>query len=206
MKRMVTLMCFAVLCMALVALTCGKTLSEEKQKAVSAEGPQTSFGMPHGEAKKGLAAFLLCHKKRFQIGEPISLSYGLILVGPGLDKQNEETAKLRVRVFKPLSAYDPGNYSWFEVTGPDEQEVPWRGGHDSLPWFSPTGENSTILGHGQFTGRSDRDLDEYGRFDLTRPGIYKVRWGYDPNPADGVWSSGKLMSNEVQFEILEATP
>jgi hypothetical protein len=202
MKRMVTLMTCTVLCMALLAITCGKTLSEEKQKAASAESLQSSFGMSHGEVKKGLAAFLLCHKKRFQIGQPIPLSYGLILVGPGLDSQSKETGKLRIRVFKPLCISDPGNYSWFEVTGPDGQEVPWHGGNVSIPWYSPSDENSTILGLGQFTGRSSRDVGQSGRFDLTRTGVYRVRWGYDPNPADGVWSSGPLMSNEVQFEII----
>lgn len=207
MKRMVTLMACAVLSMALAALACSKTLSEEKRKAASAKSPQTSFGMPHGEVKKGLAAFLLCHKKRFQVGEPIALSYGLVLVGPGLDKQSEETAKLRIRVFKPESIGDPGNYSWCEVTGPDGQKVPWSGGFDSLPlYLAPSDENSAVLRHGDFLGNTDRDLGEKvgrnGRFDLTRPGTYKVRWGYDPNAVDGVWSGRPLLSNEVQFEII----
>ena len=203
MKRMVTVMTCGVLCMALVALACGKPLREVKQDAASAGSPQTNSGMPHGEVKKDLAAFLLCHKKRFQAGEPIPLSYGLVFVGPGLDKQSEETAKLRIRVFKPESTGDPGNYSWCEVTGPDGQKVPWRGGCDSLPlYLAPTDENSAVLRHGGFIGDTDRDLGENGRFDLTRPGPYKVRWGYDPNAVDGVWSGRPLLSNEVQFEII----
>ena len=38
-------------------------------------------------------------------------------------------------------------------------------------------------------------------YDLSRPGTYKVQWGYAPFFSGGPWT-GKLMSNEVQFEIV----
>jgi len=202
MKHILTLVACAILCMTLVALASSRTLSNEKRNAASAESNHASLGMPHGEVKKGLAAFLLCHKKRFKVGEPIPLSYGLVLVDLGLDKESDETVHLRIRVFRPLCISDPENYSWFEVTGPDGEKVPYGGPYDSFPLFSPTDENSAVLRHGDFLGRTDRDLDRSGRFDLSKPGMYKVRWGYWPNDADGVWSSGALMSNVVAFEII----
>jgi hypothetical protein len=162
-----------------------------------------SIAMPHGDVEKGLAAFLVLRKHRFKVGEPIPLRYGVVLVGPGLDKRNEETARLRMRVFKPVTPYDPGNYSWCEVTGPDGQKLPWRGGYDSLPMhIAPSDEYSPFLRHGEFLDNTYPDLGENGEFDLTRPGTYKVRWGYHPDEVEGVWSGGPLMSNEVQFEII----
>jgi hypothetical protein len=93
------------------------------------------------------------------------------------------------------------------VTGPDGQKVPWVGGNESLPQnLLPSDENSVVLRHGDFLGNTDRDLGENvggnGRYDLTRPGTYKVRWGYHPDDADGVWSGGPLLPNEVQLEII----
>ena len=149
-----------------------------------------------------MAAFLICQQRSFEIGEPIPLSYGLVLVGPGLDKQDDETINLRIRVFKPEPIEDPENYSWFVVTGPDGEEVPYRGPNSSLPVYAPSDENSAVLRHGEFLGRTHSNLSDTGRFSLTRPGTYKVRWSYAPHSWDGVWSSGPLHSNEVAFEIV----
>ena len=42
---------------------------------------------------------------------------------------------------------------------------------------------------------------EWGAFDLSKPGKYKVRWCYEPGGEEGPWV-GKLISNEVQVEIV----
>jgi len=166
------------------------------------EQTQGARRVPHGEAKDGLAAFLLCHRNRLEVGEPIPLSYGIVLVGSG---SNEETRKLRANIWQPYYPFDPGNYSWFEVTESDRQNVPYSGEKVSWPAESPSDENTTVLHHGDFFGRTHRDLSEGGAFVLTKPGKYKVRWAYAPFPATGVWG-GKLLSNEVQFELVGKKP
>ena len=170
------------------------------------EVPKTSI-FPHGKTQDGLAAFLLCHKHRFQVGEPIPLSYGLIFIGPGLskkDRERQDTSKLKVRVWWLQNRPElSGNYSWFELTGPDEQNVPYHGGTGTLPDSAPLDEFSVCLHYGQFVGTTHVDLRR--NFDLSRPGTYKVRWGYKPWFKGGPWV-GKLMSNEVQFEILGEKP
>ena len=155
----------------------------------------------HGEVKDGLAAFLMCRGNRFKVGEPIPLSYGVIFVGPAVDdRESQDTSKLKMRVWwlqnRPESL---GNYSWFEVTGPGEQNVPYHGGTATLPRSAPLDEFSVYLHHGQFVGATHLDLRR--NFDLNKPGTYKVRWGYKPWFEGGSWT-GKLMSNEVQFEIV----
>ncbi len=155
---------------------------------------------PHGKVQDGLAAFLLCHKNRFEVGEPIPLSHGIILVGPRLEP-TEETHKLQAKVWRPFPAVDPDNMSWFEVTGPDGASVPYKGSYVTWATPSPTPSNTAILHHGEFLGRTHSDLCEQGTFHLSKPGQYKVRWGYAPWGKEGPWV-GRLISNEVQFEIV----
>jgi len=156
---------------------------------------------PHGKVKDGLAAFLFCHKNRFEVGEPIPLTHGIILVGPGLQSRDAEAHKLKAKVRRPLEAVDPGNGSWFEVTGPDGARVSYEGGYIDLPYGPPLPSDTAVLGYREFLGRNHQDLCEQGTFDLSKPGRYMVRWCYGPREDEGLWA-GKLISNEVQFEIV----
>ena len=167
-----------------------------------AKKAQKTSVFPHGEAKDGLAAFLLSHKHRFEIGEPIPLSYGIILVGPGLELGNVEAYKLRAKVWRPMSPWDPDNASWFEVTGPKGESVPYHGGYISRAVPKPSDENTALLRWGDFIGRPHFDLCGGGAFHLNKSGIYKVQWFYEPFFGGGLWN-GKLMSNELQIEVVE---
>ncbi len=155
---------------------------------------------PHGEAKDGLAAFLLSHKHRFEIGEPIPLSYGIIFVGPGLERSNEGRHKLQAKIWRPWPPVDPNNASWFEVTRPDGKDVPYHGIYVTWGVSRPSDENTVLLRYGEFIGRPHSDLCGGGAFHLNKPGIYRVRWFYEPFPGGGLWA-GKLVSNELQIEI-----
>ncbi|MHC4735143.1 MAG: hypothetical protein ACYTDW_11905 [Planctomycetota bacterium] len=174
---------------------------------------------PHGEAKDGLAAFLLCHRAHFKVGQPIPLSYGIINVGSGLEwetnlEEAEKNAKLKTRIWwlgnNPELRY---NYSWFEVTGPDGNNVPYRGSTGTLPNYTAAvvDKYSMVLYHRQIVGYHYPDLRgpltsfpglEKSFFDLSKLGTYKVRWGYSPWWKVGPWT-GTLMSNEVEFEIVK---
>lgn len=164
---------------------------------------------PHGPAKDELAAFLVCPRDHFKAEEPIPLSYGLILVGPGLRSRDEEPSALQKRVWQPRPPMDPINHSWFEVAGPDGEEVRYQGVCPSYAAQQPSDENTVLLRRGSFFGRTHADLGRnldlvkpgaFRDFDLRKPGTYKVRWFYETDPAEGVWH-GKLISNEVTFEI-----
>ncbi len=52
------------------------------------EKSQAAGLMPHGPVKDGLAAFLLCHRQQFKLGEPIPLSYGILNIGPGVETED----------------------------------------------------------------------------------------------------------------------
>ncbi len=210
---------------SLVALIVCVALSQTQQKppepknvSTSEESPIAGL-LPHGKVKDGLAAFLLCHRDRFKIGQPIPLTYGIINVGSGLEwetdlQEAEQNSKLKTRIWwlqnEPADQY---NYSWFEVTGPNGQSIPCRASGGTLPNFTAAHVDkfSVVLYHRQFVGRFYPDLRgplaSYPKllrhdFDLTKPGTYKVRWGYDPLWKVGPWT-GTLMSNEVQFEIVK---
>lgn len=165
------------------------------------KGQKTSV-FPHGEVKDGLAAFLLSHKHRFEIGEPIPLTYGIIFVGPGLELSNVEAYELRAKVWRPMSPVDPDNASWFEVTGPGGESVPYHGLYVSWAVPKPSDENTALLRWGDFIGRPHSDLCGGRAFHLNKTGIYRVHWFYEPFP-DGVLWDGEIMSNELQIEIVE---
>lgn len=168
--------------------------------------------LPHGEVKDGLAAFLACELNSFKLGQPVPLSYGILCVGLGLERERTpqedlKNVKLERRIWwlrmRPELRY---NYSWFEVTDPDGQNVPYRGGTAELKNYSlaPSGvvqESSVVLYHRQFVGMVFADLRE--NFDLAKPGVYRVRWGYDAPWKAGPWT-GRLMSNEIQVEIVNS--
>jgi HEAT repeat protein len=163
---------------------------------------QNTSVFPHGEAKDGLAAFLLSHRHRFEIGEPIPLTYGIIFVGSGLELSNVEAYELRAKVWRPMSPVDPDNASWFEVTGPGGESVPYHGLYVSWAVPKPSDENTALLRWRELIGRSHFDLCGGRAFHLNKTGIYRVHWFYEPFPGGGLWN-GKLMSNELQIEIVE---
>jgi len=175
--------------------------------------------LPHGDVNDSLAAFLLCHRDSFKVGEPIPLTYGIINVGSGIEwetnvQKTDENSKLKTKVWwlhnNPELQY---NYSWFEVAGPDGNSVPYRGSVGTLPnnTAAVVDKLSVTIHHRQFVGTHYPDLRgpltsfpglEKSFFDLSKLGTYKVRWGYNPWWKVGPWT-GKLMSNEVQFEIVK---
>lgn len=191
---------------------------EPKSVSTSEESPIAGL-LPHGEVKDGLAAFLLCHRPRFKVGQPIPLSYGIINVGSRLEwetnlQKAEKNAKLKTRVWwlrtNPELQY---NYSWFEVTGPGGKNVPYHGSTGTLRNLTAAvvDKFSVVLYHRQFVGSHYPDLrgplasdPKHLRhyFDLSKPGTFKVRWGYSPWWKVGPWT-GTLMSNEVQFDIVK---
>jgi len=183
---------------ALFALLASETANQGGDKTPPTTTTLTA-PFPHGSAKDGLAAFLICRANRFRVGEPITFACGLILVGPGLPGGNEGPLKLEKRVWRPLPPVDPDNRSWFEVTGPDGGQLRYQGGYVSWPTPEPSEKNTVLLRHGCFFGETF-PLAPTGPFDLSKPGAYKVRWVYGPYAADGVWG-GKLISNEVTFEV-----
>lgn len=170
-----------------------------------AEAADKTGVFSHGETHGGLAAFLRCPGNRFRVGEPIPLHYGLILVGRGLDETDAETSKLRTKVLRPFPPVDPKNRSWFEVTDPDGNNVAYKGPFVSWALPRATDENTVVLRHGESIGAVHRDLTEFGTFRLSRPGTYKVVWWHEPFHVAGLWS-GKLMSNEIRFEIVASQP
>ncbi len=67
---------------------------------------------------------------------------------------------------------------------------------------TPVSRSNTVVSrHGEFVGAVRPDLTGLGTFRLDRPGTYKVVWWYEPFHVGGLWT-GKLISNEVEFEIV----
>jgi hypothetical protein len=153
----------------------------------------------HGEVKEGLAAFLMPHRNRFKIGDPIQLSYGLIFVGPGLDI--ELPRPLSIKVWRPYIPTEPLNYSWLEVTGSDGQRVHYTGANIDYAVAEPSDENCQRLWKGDLIGGSS-ELCGANDFILKKAGKYRVHWMYQPAETHGIWS-GKLQSNELEIEVID---
>jgi len=167
-----TILGLITICVCLLAAIGYMTLSQAQQKppqprsvSISQESQVTGL-LPYGEAKDGLAAFLLCQRDSFKVGQPIPLTYGIINVGSGLEwetnlQKAEEHSKLKTRIWwlgnNPELRY---NYSWFEVTGPDGNNVPYRGGTGTLPNYTAAvvDKFSMVLYHRQIVGYHYPDL------------------------------------------------
>lgn len=222
-----TILVRIAICACLLVVIGYVILSQAQQKphqpkSISTyEAPPMVGLLPHGEVKDGLAAFLLCHRYHFKVGEPIPLTYGIINVGPGLEmettlQESSENANLETRVWcLPNEPGERFSYTWYEVTGPNGQNVPYRGIIEgTLPSSAPLDEFSVLLHHRQFIGTVDPDLsgwltsdlydleDIFFDFDLSKPGTYEVQWGYDARFEGGPWT-GELMSNKVKFKIMK---
>jgi len=174
-----------------------------------------SLWMPHGPVKDGLAAFLMCERKKFKIGEPIPIMVGIVYGG---------TEKY-MTVVKPISVTgSPGNLSWLSITGPDGRDVPYTGDfiHFLPPKCEPESEWEVRLTARRFCGISVDDIrsapypwgpdrwlpDRYGDMDrdghkLDTPGSYTIKWHYS---IAGMFTclgwQGHLVSNEIQIEIV----
>ena len=167
------------------------------------------MGFPCGDARDEVVAFLLLPpgSNRFVAGTPIYLMHGLCY---RVENQDRGVRRLRrLRVFRPREAADPNNLSWFTVTGPDGKQLAYSG-----PSVSPTGvevdvkSTSELFPNGGMVGViTNWDLGAFYR--IQEPGVYRVQWHYEmPAEVSGrtigdatLWS-GKVSSNEVEFEII----
>lgn len=154
--------------------------------------PRTS----HGPMKDGLAAFLICERKQFKVGEPIPAMHGIIY---GVDEKH-------MTVQPPFPAALPRNFSWFSITVPDGKDVPYTG--PSVHFVPPEPKWAMKLRAKQFCGIVNNDVG--GRYKLDTPGSYTIRWHYNiphthniPHTSDGSWWHGYLDSNKIQIEIVK---
>ncbi len=181
---------------SLVALIVCVALSQTQQKPPQPKSVNTSEEspipglLPHGEAKDGLAAFLICERNKFNLDQPTPLLYGIVYNGP-----DENMA-----VPAPYPAVDPSNRSWFSITGPDGNDVPYMGVYATFPRLSP--KYVLRLKRRNFHGRLTPNIRD--DFKLCTPGIYTVKWHYQIESVvgDSCWV-GHLVSNEIQIEIVK---
>jgi hypothetical protein len=169
-------------------------IDDVKEKVGTKSTPKTG-AITHSKPDRGLAAFLISDGTRFKVGEPISLSYGVIGVGA----RSAESEAKPLKVVRPVGAADPNNRSWFSVTGPAGRELAYKGFFVERPAVQP--DDLVVLGPDGLVGKSSSDLDLNVGFDLKAPGKYRVRWHYQGGGLEGSWG-GKLVSNEIQFEIV----
>lgn len=168
-----------------------KPVDMVKPKPVDMKKPvDMNIGMSHGPVKDGLAAFLICERNKFNLEQPIPLLYGIVYNGP-----DESMA-----VPAPNPAVDPSNRSWFSITGPDGNDVPYMGVYATFPRLSP--KDVLRLKRRNFHGRLTPNIRDY--FKLCTPGIYTIKWHYQIGSivGDSCWV-GHLVSNEIQIEIVK---
>ncbi len=208
MKVANTSICIIIVCLCVFAVSGSIILSKDKDR--DSEGrnmlannvPAKDMGvrilMSHGPLKDGLAAFLICEQKKFKIGQPVPLLYGVVYSGPG---QYTTIPAL-------VGAVDPGNMSWLSITGADGKDVPYVAAHPTFPRFNP--KDALRLRRGYFHGRLDSSIRD--DFKLLIPGLYTIRWHYQMGPSsyldapgadDSRWL-GHLVSNEIQIEIVRS--
>jgi len=181
--------------LACVTLSKGNN-NEDKNRsstAVPAKDLGVKLAMSHGPVKDGLAAFLICEQNQFKLDEPIPLLYGVVYYG--LAESEYPTIPV------PYPAVDPGNISWLSVTGPDGNDIPYIGVYVMFPLLDP--RDVLRLKRRCFHGRLTPNIRD--DFKLCTPGLYTIKWHYRISPtSDASWWTGKLISNEVQFEIVNS--
>ena len=159
--------------------------------------PRTADLLDHGPPKDGLAAFVSAKSERVRAGQPVALMYGIFVIDDSsLSRPDREGGVL---VWRPAYPVQPDYLSWFVVSGSDGMPLPYDGPIvDGLPW----GLDSSIrLRERSFYGGCSGEISL--QYDLTKPGIYSVKWIYSPSPtfAKGPWI-GRLESNEIKIEVV----
>lgn len=146
--------------------------------------------MSHGPAKEGLAAFLICERKQFKSDEPVSVLLGIVYGRIGKP----------VTVQPPYCPFQPGDFSWFCITGPYGESVPYTGG--IVGHADGLGPESAIrLGDGIFCGMM---WNLRWNYKLDTPGSYTIKWNYRmPHDPNASWWQGHIVSNEIQIEIVK---
>jgi hypothetical protein len=145
--------------------------------------------MSHGPVKDGLAAFLICERKQFRVGEPIVVIYGIVLL------RDSEKQEIMVCPPGPLVDHD---FSWLSVKGADGKDIPYTGFHIDYV-ISDSKKIKRRLWRGQFLGNYD---SIEGIYSLSKAGTYTVKWNYKAIPGYPWWQ-GELVSNEIQIEIVK---
>ena len=144
----------------------------------------------HGRPERGLAAFLATERPQFKVSEPIMVSYGVVCTGlePGVQL---------LKAVLPCGAADPENRSWLTCTGPDGNEVKYRG--EFISRFAVGSEDQVSLRRGMFVGTTSTDVEL--QFDFNTPGKYRLIWHYRGGGLPEAWA-GDLVSNEIEIEIV----
>jgi hypothetical protein len=177
--------------------------------------------IPHGPVKDGLAAFLMCPRNQFKLGEPIRLMHGILFRGPEwdmaiqppsgavnpgleLDAPDWDCPEWDMTI-QPPAGFDIRTIdSWLKITGPDGNDVAFTGLIGCRPRHHP--KNRLRLFPGSFIGKQSYDIRRF--YDLNTPGTYSIEWHYgathEPKVAEGdTWWVGELVSNEVHIEIVK---
>jgi len=184
-----------ITCIVVFAVLARVTLSERKDTddtnmsatSVPARDMNLKIQMSHGPVKDGLAAFLICERKQFRIGQPIPVLYGVVYGGH----------EKHMTIQAPYPAWVPNLVSWFSVRGPDGKDIPYTG-PEPKP-IPPNPKDTLRLRRHGFCGIDWPDI-RWGH-KLSKPGAYTIKWNYRAHPAD-FWWQGELVSNEIQIEIL----
>jgi len=191
---------FIIVSVCVFALLVYATLSKDKDgknaneaaKSVPEKDMDVKIAMSHGPVKDGLAAFLICEQSKFKLDEPIPLLYGVVYYGSA---ESECPT-----ILEPYPAVDPGNISWFSVTGPDGNDIPYMGVYVMFPLADP--RDVQRLERRCFRGRFTPNIRYY--FKLVTPGLYTIKWHWQIGPEDGIsYWVGELVSNEIQIEIVK---
>jgi len=146
--------------------------------------------MSHGPMKDGLAAFLICERKQFKIGEPIPVMFGIVYGG----------SEMHMTFQLPSGPDSRGGLSWFSITGPDGKDVPFTADFDVLG-PGPEAKQAIWLTARRFCGIVKNDVRWGYKFDTL--GSYTIKWHYRiPTTSDGSWWQGHIVSNEIKIEII----
>lgn len=209
-----------------VVLTCAtqdKDYGNKDKNFPGVTGPEPNLvvdvSLPHGPVKDGLAAFLMCPRNQFKVGEPIRLMYGILFRGPEWDMTEHPPAgavnvglkfgapvPIWIMIIQRPSGLFVATFdSRLSIKGPDDNDVPRvRGVIGCFPKANPN--NRIELAAGSFLGKTSFDLRR--AYEFNTPGIYTIRWHYqgwhDHRIVGGdAWWAGELVSNEVQVEIVK---
>jgi hypothetical protein len=145
--------------------------------------------MSHGPVKDGLAAFLICERKQFRIGQPIPVLYGVVYGGP----------EKHITIQAPYPAWEPNLVSWFSITGPDGKEISYMGPRPKP--IQLNSKNTLQLWRHGFCGIDWPDVR--WSYKLGTPGTYRFKWNYKIGSGPGgSWWVGHLISNEIKIEVV----